>query len=152
MLLQGKDVPVSFVLDGGAAGVSFDGRKVTVRTGGARGGRRLLYAWVRRKASLPLKQSLWRQSRALGVTVRSVQVRDQRSRWGSCSGGRTVSLNFRLFMAPGEVMDYVVLHELVHLTVPNHSRAFWSKVEEHCPRYREHRLWLRKNGHRLKVP
>lgn len=79
----------------------------------------------------------------LGYTVAGVTVRDQRSRWGSCSSTGRISLNWRLVQAPPTVRDYVLLHELTHLAVGNHSSRFWKKLEAVCPWHREARAWLR---------
>ncbi|MBK7844099.1 MAG: M48 family metallopeptidase [Bdellovibrionales bacterium] len=74
-----------------------------------------------------------------------LSFRSQRTRWGSCTTMGNISLNWRLIGAPPEVLDYVVIHELAHLRYPNHSRLFWSLVEEYCDKYRYCRKWLRKN-------
>lgn len=81
--------------------------------------------------------------------VRRVTIRDQRSRWGSCSVRGTISLNWRLIQVPPEVADYIILHELAHLRHMNHSKAFWLEVERICPRYRECEAWIKANGRRL---
>jgi predicted metal-dependent hydrolase len=86
---------------------------------------------------------------AIGVRPQRVQIRDQRSRWGSCSTRGTLSFNWRLVLAPLEVLDYVVVHELCHLREPNHSRRFWKLVEEHRPDWRAHRDWLHEHGPEL---
>src|SRR3954452_5057906 len=85
----------------------------------------------------------------IGVRPSRIQIRDQRSRWGSCSTRGTLSFNWRLVLAPLDVLDYVVVHELCHLRVPNHSRAFWALVEERGPHWREQRAWLREHGPEL---
>ena len=85
----------------------------------------------------------------LGVTFGRVRVKDQRSLWGSCSPQGNLNFNWRLTLAPFEVLDYVVIHELAHRVEMNHSRRFWARVEEHCPDYKVHRRWLRKNGEAL---
>lgn len=85
----------------------------------------------------------------LGVSYRRIQVRDQRTRWGSCSPRGTLSFNWRLALAPFDVLDYVVVHELCHLREPNHSRRFWSLVELRRPGWREQRAWLREHGAEL---
>jgi len=85
----------------------------------------------------------------LGVEYARIQVRDQRTRWGSCSTRGTLSFNWRLVLAPFAVLDYVVVHELCHLREPNHSRRFWSLVESRRPDWREHRTWLREHGPEL---
>ena len=86
---------------------------------------------------------------ALGVTPARIQIRDQRSRWGSCSTRGTLSFNWRLVLAPFEVLDYVVVHELCHLREPNHSRRFWSLVEKRRPDWRAQRDWLHEHGPEL---
>lgn len=79
-----------------------------------------------------------------------ITIRDQKTRWGSCSASGTLSFNFRLMMAPPRVLDYVVVHELCHLTHMNHSKDFWNMVENILPDYKEHRKWLKENGHTLR--
>ncbi|MES1247972.1 MAG: M48 family metallopeptidase [Actinomycetota bacterium] len=86
---------------------------------------------------------------ALGVSWTSIHIRDQRSRWGSCSTRGTLSFNWRLVLAPFEVLDYVVVHELCHLREPNHSRRFWKLVEARRPEWRRHRDWLHEHGPEL---
>jgi predicted metal-dependent hydrolase len=81
--------------------------------------------------------------------VRRVTVRNQRSRWGSCSRRGTISLNWRLVQAPGFVRDYLVLHELAHLKEMNHSRRFWGVVAQLCPDYREAERWLKQHSNLL---
>ncbi len=85
----------------------------------------------------------------LGVTFGRVRVKDQRSLWGSCSREGNLNFSWRLTLAPSEVLDYVVVHELAHRLEMNHSRRFWAHVEKHCPDYRAHRKWLRRNGEAL---
>lgn len=80
------------------------------------------------------------------VPISDVRVRDQRSRWGSCSAKGTISLNWRLIRMPGYVSDYVILHELMHRRQPNHSSRFWNEVGQVCPEWRDAERWLRKNG------
>src|SRR5262249_51456530 len=77
-----------------------------------------------------------------GCTVRKVTIRNQRSRWGSCSRRGSISLNWRLVQAPPEVLDYVIIHELMHLREMNHSARFWALVEAACPDFRASERWL----------
>ena len=81
-----------------------------------------------------------------GLTVAGVSVRNQKSRWGSCSPSGRIALNFRLVQMPREVSDYVLLHELMHLKQQNHSRRFWRLVEAACPGFRAAERWLRIEG------
>ena len=83
---------------------------------------------------------------ATGVDVKHVVVRNQRSRWGSCSSTGTISLNWRLVQTPDFVRDYIIYHELMHLREMNHSARFWARVEEVCPGWREAEHWLKRNG------
>jgi predicted metal-dependent hydrolase len=98
---------------------------------------------LRDLAARELPARLMELAASLGHTVAGVTVRDQRSRWGSCSHAGRISLNWRLVQAPPTVRDYVLLHELMHLAEGNHSRRFWKKLEAVCPWHREARAWLR---------
>ena len=82
--------------------------------------------------------------------VRRVTVRNQRSRWGSCSRRGTVSLNWRLVQTPPFVRDYILLHELAHLSEMNHSLRFWRAVERMCPDYLEAERWLKQHSKLLR--
>ena len=89
------------------------------------------------------------EAEQLGVAYRRIRIGGQRTLWGSCSPSGTLSFNWRLVLAPLEVLDYVVVHEVCHLRVPNHSRAFWGLVEGRRPHWREQRAWLREHGPEL---
>ena len=85
-----------------------------------------------------------------GGQYTKITIRDQKTRWGSYSSNGTLSFSFRLMMAPPRILDYVVVHELCHLTHMNHSKEFWNMVETILPDYKEHRKWLKENGHTLR--
>ncbi len=85
----------------------------------------------------------------LGVEYGRVTVRGQHSRWGSCSARGSLSFNYLLLLAPPEVLDYVVVHELCHRREMNHSPRFWALVESQVPDWRERRAWLREHGQAL---
>ncbi|MFL5929808.1 MAG: M48 family metallopeptidase [Gaiellaceae bacterium] len=89
------------------------------------------------------------EAERLGVTYERIRIGDQRTLWGSCSARGTLSFNWRLVLAPLEVLDYVVVHELCHLRVPNHSKRFWKLVEARRPHWRRQRDWLREHGPEL---
>ena len=89
------------------------------------------------------------EARAIGVAFNGIQIGSQRALWGSCSARGVLAFNWRLVLVPHEVLDYVVVHELCHLRVLNHSRHFWSLVERHRPEWRTHRDWLRAYGPEL---
>ena len=85
-----------------------------------------------------------------GINVSRVSVRNQKSRWGSCSRRGTVSLNWRLMQAPGFVRDYIILHELAHRRQMNHSEKFWQEVERLFPDYLQAERWLKQHGKLLR--
>lgn len=88
-------------------------------------------------------------ARVIGVTYGKITVRNQKTRWGSCSSKGNLNFNCLLMLAPPEVLDYVVVHELCHRKQMNHSKAFWSEVEKVLPDYKEARKWLKEEGSQM---
>jgi predicted metal-dependent hydrolase len=111
-----------------------------------------LERWYRAQARTEIGPRLQAATQALGRAHTTLAIRNQRTRWGSCSSTGAMSFNWRLMLAPEPVLDYVVWHEACHLLVMDHSRRFWALVERHMPDYREHRSWLRRNGAALVLP
>jgi predicted metal-dependent hydrolase len=105
-----------------------------------------LERWYRRQARLEIEPRMDAAAAALGRSYRSVAIRAQRTRWGSCSSSGVMSFNWRLLLAPEPVLDYVVWHEACHLVAMDHSPRFWGLVARHCPDYAEPRRWLRRHG------
>lgn len=105
-----------------------------------------LEAHFARRAKIELPGRTWELAAITGVEVKHVTVRNQRSRWGSCSANGTISLNWRLVQTPDSVRDYIIYHELMHLREMNHSDRFWAQVEEVCPHWREAERWIKRNG------
>ena len=105
-----------------------------------------LEAHFARRAKVELPARTWELSAVTNVDVKLVTVRNQRSRWGSCSANGTISLNWRLVQTPEMVRDYIIYHELMHLREMNHSNRFWARVEEVCPGWREAEHWIKRNG------
>ena len=85
----------------------------------------------------------------IGVSYRRIRIGAQRTLWGSCTPSGTLSFNWRLVLAPSDVVDYVVVHEFCHLRVPNHSPSFWTLLEQHRPHWHDQRAWLHDHGPEL---
>ena len=111
--------------------------------------KRALETLYRRKARETFEKRANNFSEEMGVEYEQIEVRNQRTKWGSCSPSGTLGLNWRLMMAPRDIVDYIVIHELAHLREANHTDAFWSLVAEQDPDYEEHSRWLEKNSTRL---
>ncbi len=107
---------------------------------------RRLRDWLRTEALRAVTPLAQAKAQILGKRVRRISVRDTSSRWGSCSHDGRLSFSWRLVLAPPEVLDYVVCHEVAHLKEHNHSPAFWAAVEKLCPHHLSARAWLRSEG------
>ncbi len=111
--------------------------------------RSVLEAWMRRLARRIVLARVDHWSARVGKRARRVTLRDTRSRWGSCSSTGNLSFSWKLIMAPPEVLDYVVVHELCHFVHLDHSPAYWALVERYLPDYASLRRWLSDEGARL---
>jgi predicted metal-dependent hydrolase len=109
-----------------------------------------LERWYRKQARIEIAPRLDAAVARAGVSYSRLTIRAQRTRWASCSSNGSMSFNWRLLLAPPEILDYVVEHEVAHLTVLDHSSRFWRLVESRCPSYREHERWLRRHGPALR--
>ena len=105
---------------------------------------------LRRLAVEELVPRTWELASLHQMSIHRVSVRNQRSRWGSCSVKKTISLNWRLIQTPDFVRDYIILHELMHLREMNHSPRFWRQVEQVCPGYEKAERWLKEHAALLK--
>lgn len=147
----GRDVRIETPAgDGGRLMAELQGETLTVCGGSARYPLEVVAkAWYRIEARRLLGRKADKYAAALGVACRRCTIREQKTRWGSCSSKGTLSFNWRIIMAPEAVVDYVVLHEVAHLREMNHTRRFWRLVAERCPSWREHRKWLNDHGAEL---
>ncbi len=106
-------------------------------------------AWYKRNAFSFFHERSLSHCRMMGLRFERLRVNDAGTRWGSCSNKGNLNLNMRLLMAPIEIIDYVIIHELAHLKHKNHSKHFWDHVGQFCPDYKAKRKWLRVNGGEL---
>jgi predicted metal-dependent hydrolase len=111
--------------------------------------RKRLKQWYQMQANNHVIERCAWYSMLTGYTPESIHITDARRRWGSCSSKGTLNFSWRIIMAPREVVDYIIVHELVHLDQPDHSRDFWQKVEKIMPDYTIRKEWLRENAHLL---
>lgn len=107
--------------------------------------------WYKQMAAILLPARLEALAKKHNLRPKKVRISSARTRWGSCSTSGTISLTWRLVMAPPEVIDYVILHELAHLKHPNHSKDFWNTVAALMPDYKKHLNWLKKHGKDLNL-
>lgn len=132
-----------------AGRVRLDGAVVAPAAGDERTLKGAVQAWLRARAVAMLPGELLALAARYDIVVTRVSIRNQASRWGSCSRRGTISLNWRLVQTPPFVREYVLLHELMHRRELNHSARFWRHVAAVCPRYVEARRWLRVDGAQL---
>jgi len=145
ILFRGERVRLAAGEEGQAGLVRFGSEAVRVPAGAA-DLRPAVERHLRQLAARELPARVLELAASHQCPVRRVSVRNQRSRWGSCSRRGTISLNWRLVQTPPSVRDYLVLHELAHLKEMNHSRRFWREVERLCPGYREAERWLKQHS------
>ncbi|MBP7340904.1 MAG: SprT family zinc-dependent metalloprotease [Smithellaceae bacterium] len=127
--------------------VFWDNRFYLNCSGGRDIRKRELVAWYRKKAQHYLSTRVDFYGRLLKLPVKGVRITSAGRRWGSCSHDNRLSFSFRLIMAPPPVIDYVVVHELMHIRQKNHSSQFWDLVIGVVPDYQAHRRWLRDHQH-----
>ncbi len=145
ILLGGRQVVLEVRQNGEAWELQFAGERTPV-AGPDDNLRPALEKHLRGAARVQLARRAEELAREHRSNVRRVVVRNQKSRWGSCSRKGTVSLNWRLIQLPEAVRDYIIVHELMHLRELNHSARFWREVERACPDYRAAEGWLKKNS------
>lgn len=111
--------------------------------------KRRLTDWLKGQAQADLAARCAIHAKTLGVEIAAIRLRDQSTRWGSCSSARTLNFNWRLILAPDFVLDYVAAHEVAHVLEMNHAPAFWRTVARALPDYEKGRKWLKANGQGL---
>ncbi|MBV1873577.1 MAG: M48 family metallopeptidase [Gammaproteobacteria bacterium] len=111
----------------------------------------LFNKWLKNKASTELSIRTWEVSQKLGISgkLRNITLRKTKTKWGHCTSQGNIQYNWQIIMAPENVINYIVAHEVSHLVHMNHSSYFWALVESIEPDYRQARTWLKDNGHKL---
>lgn len=122
-----------------------DKRKLQIKT--------KLIQWYRKQAEELLGGRIFHYSRVMGITPKKIAVRSQKRIWGNCDfRTQTIHLNWQIILSPLKVIDYVIVHEMCHLIVPDHSKRFWRKVEKFMPDFDESRKWLKTNSLDMILP
>jgi hypothetical protein len=131
-------------------GLVFWGNRFYLNTGDAtENGIFYFVSWYKKKANQHLRQRVDFFSHEFNLRAKKVKITSAEKRWGSCSADDNLSFSFRLMMAPSDIIDYVIVHELMHIKEKNHSAAFWKLIEAVMPEYKIHRRWLKENNHKF---
>ena len=128
-----------------------DALHVRVAEPGSEALRVALERWYRRQARDEVAPRLDAATARAGTPYTTLQIRGQRTRWASCSSTGAMSFNWRLLLAPPEILDYVVEHEVVHLEIHDHSERFWAELKKRVPDYKDHEGWLKRRGQSLRL-
>jgi predicted metal-dependent hydrolase len=157
IMLRGRPAKIKIIEDDSSRSFGIveqngTGVRIRIPNTGAVDPMKTLESWLRRQARQDIEDRLDERSREMHQEPGRIYIMDQRTKWGGCSRRRNLSFNWRLIMAPPEVLDYIVVHELAHLAEPYHSTRFWLIVRSHCPDYEQHRAWLREKKTKLALP
>ena len=136
---QGKTYTIKI---GSVSKIQFSGNKIIIPKGFKK---EKVVAWLKREARKLINERLEKYAGIMGIRYSTVRLSGARTRWGSCSGRDRLSFTWRLIMCPIEAIDYVIIHELCHITYKNHSPAFWAMVKRICPKFKEPKNWLKNN-------
>ena len=147
MWYQGNEY--RFVFQQGKFSVRIEKQHMIVSAYSPSSAKRSLKTWLQDQAKQMILSSVKQFSIKMGVSYNGIRIKDQSSRWGSCSSQNNLNFNWRLIMAPPQTLSYVVIHELAHLKHMDHSRDFWRMVEQFDPDYRENRRWLKRHQEQL---
>jgi predicted metal-dependent hydrolase len=148
-LFLGKVYPLQVVERAGKALVFKDG--FFLDKGSRVKARDLFTAWYRKQARRVFEEKVARAAARYTFAYKRVKITSAEKRWGSCNSLGTLSFPWRLVMAPEEVIDYVVVHELVHTVIRNHGKEFWGRVREIVPDFKARRGWLEENAYRMRL-
>lgn len=139
------------IVDSRKNDIFFDGESFQIGLKPGANLKKIMDAWFRKEARMNITGMVTALAEEYGLEIGRITIREQRTRWGSASKNGNLNFNYKLMMAPEEVIRYVVIHELTHLTHMNHSKKFWRLVAERCPDYQKHIRWLKRHGPLLKL-
>jgi predicted metal-dependent hydrolase len=108
-----------------------------------------LIRWMKKESKCQVELLVKQHAERKQLYPQTIKIKTQKSRWGSCGINNDININWLLIIAPPEVLEYVVVHEICHIQIRNHSAHFWALVAEHLPDYQSHRQWLKKHGSSL---
>ena len=150
-LYHGEEYPMEIGTPEGRARLLLSHGTFILRPGNEDMAREIFVDWYRKTALRELAERVRYYSNRTGLNPKRITVTDARTRYGSCSAADRLSFSWRIIMAPLPVIDYVILHELAHIKVKNHSPEYWKFLETICPGWKEQRKWLKENGHILRL-
>ncbi|PCJ31783.1 MAG: hypothetical protein COA90_05170 [Gammaproteobacteria bacterium] len=110
-----------------------------------------IITWYKQQATLYLRSRTAKLAKNTEFKPKTITVKTYKARWGSCGVRGDLQYNWKLILAPSDIIDYVIIHELCHLVHHNHSALFWGLVKKHCPNFKQAQQWLKQNGYRLEV-
>ncbi len=131
--------------------ITIDGKQILLPEGYLSKADKNMLAWYKKQAKEFICRRVKRFSGLLGIKYNTVKISNAKKRWGSCSSKGNLNFSWRLYMAPAAVIDYVVVHELIHVEIPNHSKQYWSRVRALMPDYEKHRHWLYENQKKMSI-
>lgn len=108
-----------------------------------------LIRWMKKQSKTQVEHWVKRHAETKQLFPQTIKIKTQKSRWGSCGIHNDININWLLIIAPPEILEYVVVHELCHIKIRNHSAHFWALVGEHLPDYQQRKQWLKKHGSSL---
>ncbi len=149
-LFLGKEYPLSFSEKVDFA-FGFDKDRFILNQKHRGYARNLFHQWYRLQAKSIFPQRVQLFSSLTGIEYNRVKISEAEKRWGSCSSQKNLNFSWKLVMAPSQVIDYVIVHEIAHIIELNHSKRFWDLVERMYPDYKQYKGWLRDKGHLLDI-
>jgi len=148
-IFRGEDIRVEYNLNQSKALIYNPIERILILNPDIKPAKKVGYDWLFKQAKLHFDENLKYWSEVMKLYPKNTRISNAKTRWGSCTGKNTISLNWRLILVPSEILNYVIIHELAHIKQKNHSAFFWDLVNKFDIKFKEHRKWLKSNGNRL---